>query len=217
MAPPLTRVARFGSGLRLLVGLAGVALVALGYYFFFYSDLSAAVVRAKSHTVELRNEEQTEQAAYQSYLEDSTRLEEKKARSRELNKALPETSEMASFLGAINQQAEVAGLKVKSVVPVEEQAQPFYTRVPVKLEVSGRFHQLAKFFAGVGRLDRIINIENIELTDPKVGDNDETTLSAKCLATTFHLNATKPAAAVPAPGAPGAAPGASATPRPGGS
>jgi hypothetical protein len=38
----------------------------------------------------------------------------------------------------------------------------------MKLEMSGKFHQIAKFAYELGKVDRIINVENIELTDPKV-------------------------------------------------
>ncbi len=118
---------------------------------------------------------------------------------------------MASFLTAINQQAEIAGLKVRLVNPLDEQPQQFYARVPVQLEVIGNFHQLARFFAGVSRLDRIINVENINLGKPinpnPTADEGESIITTSCLTTTFH--ATK----APAPGAPGA-PGA--PPAPGG-
>ena len=38
----------------------------------------------------------------------------------------------------------------------------------MRLEMSGRFHQIAKFAYELGKVDRIINVENIELTEPKV-------------------------------------------------
>jgi type IV pilus assembly protein PilO len=198
------RLARLGTGAKLLMGLAGIGVVALVYYFFFYSDLSNAIRAAEERNGQLKTEEAQAAQAYKAYVDDSTKLEEKKARARDLNKMLPESAEMAQFLQNVNQQAEIAGLKVKTVYPAEEQAQPFYARVPVRVEVSGRFHQLAKFFAGVSRLDRIINVENITLGNPKAGDNEETTLQASCLTTTFHA-IQKPAA--PAPGAPAPPPG----------
>jgi type IV pilus assembly protein PilO len=201
--PPAKAAPRLGTGLKLLLGFAGLGVVALVYYFFFYNDLSNAVIAARDRNAQLQNEDNAAAAAYKAYVDDSTKLEEKKARARDLNKMLPESAEIASFLQAVNQQAEIAGLKVRSVNPLDEQNQPFYARVPVKIAVNGKFHQLAKFFAGISRLDRIINVENIEMGSPKVGDNDETTLTASCLTTTFHALA-KPAA--PAPGAP--APGA---------
>jgi type IV pilus assembly protein PilO len=55
----------------------------------------------------------------------------------------------------------------------------------MRIELSGRYHQVAKFFYGVGQLDRIINIENISLTDPKqVGE--DIVLKVEGLATAFR-------------------------------
>lgn len=208
MAPPAGKAAaKLGTGVKLLLGFAGLAAVALVYYFFFWSDLANAVKAAQDRNAQLKNDDAQAALAYKAYVDDSTKLEEKKARARELNKILPESTEMAQFLASVNQQAEIAGLKVRIVNPLDEQNQQFYARVPVRLEVNGKFHQLAKFFAGVSRLDRIINVENIEMGQPKVGDNDETTLSAKCLTTTFRALAAKPVASAAAPGAPAPPPG----------
>jgi type IV pilus assembly protein PilO len=193
-APAGTPGRKIGTGAKLGLGFLGMVVVAAVYYFLFYSDLSSAITAQQDEEQKLKNDAVTADAAYGAFMKDSTELEKKKAKARDLNKVLPESNEIATFLAAVNQQAEVAGLKVKSVQPAEEQVQPYFTRVPVKLEVSGRYHQLAKFFAGVGRLDRIINVENIDLTTPVTGDNDQTTLTARCLTTTFHTNAPKPVA-----------------------
>ena len=82
----------------------------------------------------------------------------------------------------------------------------------MRLQITGRFHQIAKFIYEVGKQDRIINMENLELSDPKV-EGDDVVLKASCLATTFHLikKAAPPAAGTP--GAPGT-PAASGAPAP---
>ena len=56
----------------------------------------------------------------------------------------------------------------------------------MKVELTGRFNQIARFFYNVGQLDRIINMENISMTDPKSVD-DEIVLKAEALATAFHV------------------------------
>jgi type IV pilus assembly protein PilO len=56
----------------------------------------------------------------------------------------------------------------------------------MKLELTGRFPQVAKFFYGVGQLDRIINMENISVTDPKK-EGDETQVKVEVLATAFRM------------------------------
>jgi len=72
--------------------------------------------------------------------------------------------------------------------------------VPMRLQITGRFHQIAKFIYEVGKQDRIINMENLELGDPKV-EGEDVVLKASCLATTFHLTKKAPP---PVPGTPAA-------------
>ncbi len=71
------------------------------------------------------------------------------------------------------------------------------------MQISGRFHQIAKFIYEVGKQDRIINIENLELAEPKA-EGEDIVLKANCLATTFHL--IKKPSTPAAPGTPGATP-----------
>lgn len=216
MAPPAAAKGReIGTPVKLLLGLVGLVAAAGLYYFFFYTDLSNALRAATDRKGQLQNEQRSAAAAYKAYLDDATKLEEKRARARDLNRQLPETNEMASFLTAINQQAEIAGLKVRLVNPIDPQPQQFYTRVPVKLEVVGRFHQVARFFYGVSKLDRIINVENINLGKPvnpnPTADEGESIITTSCLTTTFHANK---APTPGAPGAPGAPPPPGAPPTP---
>ncbi len=82
----------------------------------------------------------------------------------------------------------------------------FYAKVPMKLTLIGKFHQVAKFFHGVGQLDRIINVEDIRIKNPKV-TGDEVQVEVECLATAFRstrpgeLAAKRRPGAAPAPGA----------------
>jgi type IV pilus assembly protein PilO len=77
---------------------------------------------------------------------------------------------------------------------LDEQPQAFYVKDPMRVEVIGKFHQVAKFMYEVGKLDRVINMENVELVNPKV-QGDEVELHSKALATAFH--APKPAGGAP--------------------
>jgi type IV pilus assembly protein PilO len=96
--------------------------------------------------------------------------------------------------------ANISGVALQAWTPQEEVLQKFFARVPMRLTLQGKFHQVAKFFYGVGQLDRIINVENISLSQPKT-QNDELLLKVDCLATAFHTLGTP----APKPGA-GAAP-----------
>lgn len=180
------------------VGIGMSFLVALAYFVVFYGDVSSAITAQQRQEQNLRTELGTARQSEFAYHKDLAELTERQQRQRELNKVLPETTEYPSFLSAIQGVANVSGVALNAWAPLDEVKQQFFAKVPMKLTVHGRFHQIAKFFWGVGQLDRIINVENISLTDPK-RNGDEVGLKVECLATAFH---TLPTTSTRGPGAP---------------
>jgi type IV pilus assembly protein PilO len=180
------------------VGVVAVVLLAAAYFFVLHNEVSARIEQAKRRTAELDSELARQRQAQASYFADRDELAMRQQRQRELNKILPAETEAAAFLSSLQQVSNISGIDLKAWQPQEEQAREFYAKVPMRLEITGKFHQLVKFVYEVGKLDRIINMENIELFNPKV-EGDDVVLSARCLATTFHLLKKAP----PPPGQPG--------------
>ena len=205
----LNTPAKFG------VGAVFVVLVGLVYWVIFYSDISAKSEQARNQQTKVKKDLADVQQVQATYLADRDELARRQQQQRELNKALPAETEAPAFLSALQQVANVSGVDLKAWQPMEEQQMNFYAKFPMKLEITGRFHQLAKFTFEAGRVERIINVENIEFSDPKLV-GDEVQLKAKCLATTFHALKPKPAGSAGAPPAPGAPPPAPGAPPPGG-
>jgi type IV pilus assembly protein PilO len=189
--PSLGKYPRVGKS---LVGFLLAALTAIVYYVVWYGDVSDAIDKQKRQEQVLRTDLVQAQQSEFAYHKDLAELTDRQQRQRELNKILPEKTEYPAFLSALQGVANVAGVSLQGWSPQEEVLQKFFARVPMKLTVLGKFHQVAKFFYGVGQLDRIINIENIALTQSKT-KNDELELKVDCLATAFHTlpNSTKPA------------------------
>ncbi len=168
------------------VGFLFVVLIGLLYFVVFYSDvdndLTNAVQREKGLTGELAAAEQSKQE-YQKDLDEKTRSE---TQAREQKKVLPDDPETPAFLNTIQDVATVSGVSLTAWSPTEESVEEFYAKVPMKLTLRGKFHQVAKFFQGVGKQDRIINVEDIRM---KKKDNSDD-IDVECLATAFR--ATKP-------------------------
>jgi type IV pilus assembly protein PilO len=205
MAPPkesaLAKVPLWG---KLLAGVLAAGLTGGIYWFFFYSDTAAKITGANQQKQGLRDELAAQQQAQASYFADRDELAVREQRARELNKVLPAEAQEDAFLSSIQSASNAAGIDLKGYAPMDEVSQNFYAKVPMKLEMSGKFHQIAKFAFELGKVDRIINVENIELTEPKLV-GDEVILHGKCLATAFHALHAKPAARggaaqAPAPG-----------------
>jgi type IV pilus assembly protein PilO len=185
-------------------------VIGFGYWFMLYSDTSAKIDAAKRQSKQLQQDLATQQQAQASYFADRDELALREQRARELNKVLPPDSQEAAFLSSVQTASNTAGIDLKGYSPLDEVAQTFYAKVPMRLEISGRFHQVAKFTYELGKLDRIINVENIELTDPKI-QGDEVIMRGRCLATAFHTlkpatSASPQAPGAPAPGVPGGQP-----------
>ncbi len=179
------------------VGVAIVALVMVAYFIVFYSDVSGAIRSERARETELRSKLADQRKIEFAYHQDLAELNERTQRQRELSKVLPDDASYPAFLSALQGVANVSGVTLLGWSPMEQSPEQFYAKVPMKLELSGRFHQMAKFFAGVGQLDRIINISEIKLSDPKV-EGDSVVVKAECIATAFRSLPVTPAGAGPA-------------------
>jgi type IV pilus assembly protein PilO len=175
----LPTLAKFGIGLGLL-GLTGVA-----YYVVFYGTLASEIQAAKAQEQQLGQDLATARRAEFAYQKDLAELTLRQQRQRELNKILPMASEYPAFLSSIQNVANVAGVQLAGWSPSNEVTEQYYARVPMKLTLVGRYHQVAKFFYGVSQLDRIINLENVVITKPEIKGED-VMVQAETLATAFR-------------------------------
>jgi type IV pilus assembly protein PilO len=196
MALSLNRLPLAG---KIGVGFFVCGLLGVAYYVLLHTDQAAKIDRERNRTGELETELSKTKQAQASYFADRDELAMRQQKQREWNKVLPTETEAATFLSAIQTVSNISGIDLKAWSPMEEIPQTFYAKVPMRLQITGRFHQIAKFAYEIGKQDRIINMENLELTEPTVAGED-VIMKATCLATSFHL-LTKTSAA-PAAGAP---------------
>ena len=187
MAKGNAALGRLPLAAKIGIGVGVPVLIFLGYFVVFYGDLSSAITAAQRQETQLKGDLQTLKQSEFAYQRDLAELKDKEQKQRELNKILPETSDLPAFLSAVQTVANVAGVTLDAWTPADEARQQFYARVPMKLSLHGRFHQIAKFFWGVGQLDRIINIENISLApETTMAKTEDIVLNVSCLATAFH-------------------------------
>jgi type IV pilus assembly protein PilO len=171
--------ARFAISVGLLV------LGGLAYYVVFYSDVAGKIEAAQAEHVTLESDLKKARSAELAYQKDLEELARRRERERELNKILPETTEYPAFLASVQSVANMAGVQLSAWTPEAEVKDKYYAKVPMKVELTGRFHQIAKFFFGIGQNDRIMNMENISISKPTVIDRD-IVVSVTGLATAFR-------------------------------
>jgi type IV pilus assembly protein PilO len=87
-----------------------------------------------------------------------------------LLKQLPGKSEMDALLTDINQAGLGRGLQFELFRPAaQETAKDFYAELPITIRVTGNYHDLGAFASDIGRLSRIVTLNDISLAAAKDG------------------------------------------------
>jgi len=109
-------------------------------------------------------------------------------------KLLPTTSEIPSLLKNITKLGNDANLEFLLFSPEKQVSKEFYVEIPVRIEVLGSYHNVAMFFDKVGKLDRIVNVVDVDITPIQ---ELSTTLKTSCKATTYMFEEVKKTESVP--------------------
>ena len=95
--------------------------------------------------------------------------------------ALPDKRELPSLLTNISKAGSDAGLAFHLFQPAKEVNKEYYKEIPVSIKVQGRYHQISDFFFQIKKLNRIVNINNVDVRSKK-GSNR---LEMGCRAVTY--------------------------------
>ncbi len=110
-------------------------------------------------------------------------LEEAQVQFQIVKKTLPEKGDIPSLLTSISQAGRDVGLEFLLFQPNKEIPKGFYAEIPVSIQVTGNYHNLALFFDRVAALSRIVNIENIKMSSGK----GSSALNLSCRAVTYRF------------------------------
>ncbi|MGQ9569563.1 MAG: type 4a pilus biogenesis protein PilO [Thermodesulfovibrionales bacterium] len=116
------------------------------------------------------------------------KAENEKLRRRldELKLQLPEEKEVSGLLKQVSDLGIRSGLYITLWKPEQKKTHPsnIVYEIPVKVELTGSYHSLGYFFSSLTKLNRIVNISDIKLSDPKP-EKDVASLKVSFTATTF--------------------------------
>jgi type IV pilus assembly protein PilO len=103
-----------------------------------------------------------------------------------LLRQLPSDTEVPGLLEDITRTGLGSGLEFEEIKLLPEVAQPFYIELPIKITVTGAYHDLATFVSGVAGLPRIVTLHDFELAP--VNPDDGSKLRMSILARTYRYN-----------------------------
>lgn len=77
---------------------------------------------------------------------------------------LPGKTEVPSLLVDISQTGLASGLQERLFQPGGEMKMDFYAELPIKIQLTGGFHEFGLFVSGIAALPRIVTLHDLEIT-----------------------------------------------------
>ena len=97
---------------------------------------------------------------------------------------LPKKEEIPSLLRNITELGINSNLEFNIFSPNQAAPKEFFMEIPVSIRVAGKYHDVLLFFDRVGKMKRIVNIENVSMS-PTGGS---TMLNINCTAVTYRFS-----------------------------
>lgn len=163
-----------------------IILVSALYFTFLYQPRSAAIAQLADAVQGALNEKAVKQRKAANLPKLQQDLQEWSAKLKEAVAQLPDSKEIPDLLSNVSTKAREAGLEILLFRPRAENFQDFYAEIPVDIVVKGGFSNAVIFFDEVGKLNRLVNIDNIDLKSPKIS-GDQVVLDISTLATTYRF------------------------------
>ena len=93
---------------------------------------------------------------------------------------------MPKLLRDIDFEATQSGLHIQKFDVQKEKVKKGRADIPIKMEVKGSFHELGVFFDRVAKMDRIVNVANVDVKGAKF-ENKKIVLTSSFTATTYRF------------------------------
>jgi type IV pilus assembly protein PilO len=186
---PWLKLIKLSRAHKIIISVAILGTLWGCFIWFFYmpqtekiSKLNQDLKSAQDKLARLKNVEQNLRAFKKQFKETELKF-------KEALKLLPDNEEIPTLLTSISNLGAESGLEFILFQPQKDVPRNFYAEIPLKLEVTGPYHNVATFFDQVSRLSRIVNIGDVTMTEMKAAKTqaDVVILKTACTATTYKF------------------------------
>jgi type IV pilus assembly protein PilO len=148
--------------------IAGIGIICLlllggGWYFIIQGELDQYEV-AKKQEGDLREKFSGLKAQAINLPAYRQQMEEIHQTFGSLLRQLPNSTEVPELLVDITQAGLGRGLEFVLFKPERESTKQFYAELPISIQVTGSYHELALFISDVAALPRIVTFGNINIS-----------------------------------------------------
>jgi type IV pilus assembly protein PilO len=161
------KVEKIKMPIRIAIFLGTLVLLAGLFVYFVYIPKTEEIATTREEIAKLQQKLNQAVVRARALKKFEAEYAEVDAQFQEALRLLPNTKEIPSLLKSITQLGTDSNLEFLLFSPQRERAQDFFMEIPVSIEVSGTYHNVAIFFDKVGQMERIVNILNVSMTPQK--------------------------------------------------
>jgi type IV pilus assembly protein PilO len=161
--------------IKLFLILLLVIAVWVGGYFLVIKDKKLQLEALEQKEEQLRQTFETKQAKAANLEAYKQQLAEMKVIFSSMLEQLPKKSEVPDLLVDVTRTGLINGLDFQLFQPQSERPIDFYAELPIKMIVTGSYHQFGEFVSGLANLPRIVTMHDISMGP--VGKNGRMTMN----------------------------------------
>jgi len=149
---------------------------AFAWYMFVWNDDRPILQKAEADELDLRSQFENKQQRAANLEAYKAQLGEMERSFGAMLRQLPGKTEVPNLLVDISQTGLSAGLEEKLFQPQPEQKKDFYAELPIKISLTGSYHEFGEFVSGIAALPRIVTLHDIEIKSVNKDAYDQLTL-----------------------------------------
>jgi len=163
----IAKVGKIKMPIRIAIFLGTLVLLAGLFVYFVYLPKTEEIATTREEIAKLQQKLNQAVVRARALKKFEVEYAEVDAQFQEALRLLPNTKEIPSLLKSITQLGTDSNLEFLLFSPQRERGQDFFMEIPVSIEVSGTYNNVAIFFDKVGQMERIVNILNVSMTPQK--------------------------------------------------
>ena len=176
--------------LALVAGIVGA-----GFYFWPLGPMNDEIKDLRAQVNAKRQENEMLKSYVPKLADLNKQIAQLQEQLAEEKKIVPDEKEADLFIKQLHDTAAAAGIEIRRYTAMPVANHDFYTEVPFQLDLDGSYFSMLNFFDRIGKVERIINIGNLQVSNTKATGPSKVkttypyapgeSVVASCTATTF--------------------------------
>ena len=155
---------------RILYALIGGVVIVVLFLIGVHNEEQERFERMQVQAVKLDRDVTKKRAYVQNMEKYKARFQQLELELARAKTVLPDTADVAQLLSVLGNKARDVGLSIDRFEPLGETTKDFYSEILFTMKLKGTYHEIATYIDSIGKMDRIVNVTGISMSNPTAED-----------------------------------------------